>query len=51
MISANDPPPIYLNADKQGEYRAELEKFYYDETKYDTYLEQLGVEYPTLRDK
>jgi aminobenzoyl-glutamate utilization protein B len=26
-----------------------LEKYYYDETKYDTYLEQLGVEYPTVK--
>jgi hypothetical protein len=25
-----------------------MEKFYFDETKYDTYLEQLGVEYPVI---
>ena len=50
MISENDLPPIYLNKEKQGEFRAELEKFYYDETKYDTYLEQLGVDYPTLKE-
>lgn len=49
MISEADLPPIYLNADKQGEFRSRLEKFYYDETKYDTYLEQLGIEYPTLQ--
>ncbi len=49
MIAEDDKPPIYLNADKQGQFRAELEKFYYDETKYDTYLEQLGVEYPSLK--
>lgn len=49
MISEDDKPPIYLNADKQGQFRTELEKFYYDENKYDTYLEQLGVEYPTLK--
>lgn len=49
MISESDMPPIYLNADKQGQFRSELEKFYYDETKFDTYLEQLGVEYPTLK--
>ncbi|MEP3209581.1 MAG: amidohydrolase [Maribacter sp.] len=51
MISEDDLPPIYLNADKQGQFRAELEKLYYDETKYDSYLEQLGVEYPTLKGK
>ena len=31
-------------------YRAEMEKFYFDETKYDTYLEQLGVDYPEIKD-
>src|SRR6056297_147305 len=49
MISESDMPPIYLNADKQGQFRSELEKFYFDETKFDTYLEQLGVQYPTLK--
>jgi len=49
MISADDLPPVYLNTDKQGQFRAELEKLYYDETKFDSYLEQLGVEYPTLK--
>ena len=51
MISAEDMPPTYLNEDKQGEFRTRLEKFYYDETKYDTYLEQLGVKYPTLKEE
>jgi aminobenzoyl-glutamate utilization protein B len=26
-----------------------LKKFYYDSTKYKTYLEQLGIQYPTIR--
>jgi aminobenzoyl-glutamate utilization protein B len=26
-----------------------MKKFYYDPTKYKTYLEQLGIEYPTVR--
>lgn len=51
MISESDMPPIYLNKGKQDQFRPALEKFYYDETKYDTYLEQLGVEYPTLKEK
>ncbi|APA62951.1 amidohydrolase [Maribacter sp. 1_2014MBL_MicDiv] len=50
MISESDMPPIYLNKDKQDKFRPALEKYYYDETKYDTYLEQLGVEYPTLKE-
>lgn len=49
MISESDMPPIYLNKDKQDQFRPDLEKYYYDETKYDTYLEQLGIEYPTLK--
>jgi len=26
----------------------QLKKFYYDPSKYNTYLEQLGIKYPTL---
>lgn len=49
MISAEDPPPIELNTDIMRTFRPDLKKFYYDETKYDSYLEQLGIEYPTLK--
>ena len=48
MISQKDPPPVYLNSDKMEKYRDEMKKFYFDETKYDTYMEQLGVEYPVI---
>jgi aminobenzoyl-glutamate utilization protein B len=30
-------------------YRPEMRKFYYDPKKYPTYLEQLGIRYPTVR--
>ena len=30
-------------------YREQMRKFYYDPTKYPTYLEQLGIKYPTVR--
>uniref|UniRef100_UPI004048BEAE amidohydrolase n=1 Tax=Roseivirga sp. TaxID=1964215 RepID=UPI004048BEAE len=49
MITADDAPPIYLNKKIMDEFRPQLEKFYYDETKYATYLEQLGVTYPTVK--
>ena len=49
MIGADDLPPIYLNTDKQNMFREQLEKFYYDETKFRSYLEQLGIKYPTLK--
>jgi aminobenzoyl-glutamate utilization protein B len=50
MITEQDPPPIELNTAIMEQFRPELEKFYFDETKYDTYLEQLGVEYPTVKE-
>lgn len=49
MIGADDMPPIYLNEDKQNLFRERLEKFYYDESKYDSYLEQLGITYPIIK--
>ncbi|MDC0874695.1 hypothetical protein OAP64_03560 [Flavobacteriaceae bacterium] len=49
MITEKDPPPIYLNEGIMKQYRPLLEKFYFDETKYDTYLEQLNIQYPTLK--
>ena len=49
MISISDPPPFYLNTDKMDKYRKEMEKFYFDETKYETYLDQLGVKYPVIK--
>jgi aminobenzoyl-glutamate utilization protein B len=30
------------------EYRPKMKAFYYDSSKYDTYLEQLGIKYPTV---
>ena len=43
------PPPTFLNEEIMRRFKPELEQYYYDETRYDTYLEQLGIEYPTLR--
>ncbi len=49
MVGEEDEPAIYLNKEIMDEYRPELEKYYYDEDKFDTYLEQLGITYPTVR--
>ena len=49
FIDADDPPAIWLNRDIMAQYRPLLAPFYYDETRFDSYLEQLGVEYPTVR--
>jgi len=48
LIPAGTQPPIHLNADKMAVYRPMLEPLIYDETRFDTYLEQLGVSYPGL---
>jgi len=49
MVTKDDEPAIYLNKEIMDEFRPALEKYYYDESKYDSYLEQLGVSYPTIR--
>lgn len=49
FLGPNDGPPVWLNADIMARYRPEMRKFYYDPSKYRTYLEQLGIKYPTLK--
>jgi aminobenzoyl-glutamate utilization protein B len=49
LISADDPPPIHLNRTTMETFRELQRPYYYDPSRFDTYLEQLGIEYPTLR--
>jgi aminobenzoyl-glutamate utilization protein B len=49
LIRPQDTPATELNTDIMGKYREEMKKFYYDPSKYKTYLEQLGIKYPTVR--
>jgi aminobenzoyl-glutamate utilization protein B len=49
FIGPNDKPAIWLNADIMARYRPEMKKFYYDPSKFKSYLEQLGIKYPTLK--
>ena len=49
LLRPEDEPAIWLNKDIMDEFRPLLEPYYYDPSKYDTYLEQLGIEYPTVR--
>jgi aminobenzoyl-glutamate utilization protein B len=48
LMAPSDQPAIWLNAEKMARYRDEMRKYYYDPTKYATYLEQLGITYPTI---
>jgi aminobenzoyl-glutamate utilization protein B len=49
LIRPEDKPAIWLNEQTMAKYRPEMKKYYYDSTKYKTYLEQLGIKYPTVR--
>ncbi len=49
LVSQTDKPAILLNKKIMDEYRPQMKKFYYDPVKYNTYLEQLGIKYPTVR--
>ena len=48
FISATEKPAIEKNVDIMAKFKPELKKLYYDPKKYNTYLEQLGITYPTL---
>jgi len=50
FIGPNDKPATHLNSDTLARYRPEMRKYYFDPTKYKTYLEQLGIKYPTVRE-
>jgi aminobenzoyl-glutamate utilization protein B len=49
-VGPKDIPAIYLNKEIMSQYKPELQKYYYNPVKYKTYLEQLGITYPTLRE-
>ena len=49
VISSGDKPAIEMNKDKMAQFLPELKKYYYDPSKYKTYLDQLGIKYPTVK--
>ncbi|MFN0120106.1 MAG: amidohydrolase [Blastocatellia bacterium] len=49
LIEATDVPAVELNKEKMEKFLPEMKKYYYDPGKYKTYLEQLGIQYPTVR--
>ncbi len=51
LIGPTDQPPLWLNREIMERYRTEMRKYYYDPKKYKSYLEQLGVVYPTVHEK
>jgi aminobenzoyl-glutamate utilization protein B len=49
LLRPDDKPAIWLNQKTMEEYRPRMKTFYYDPSKYETYLDQLGIKYPTVR--
>ncbi len=49
FLRPTDKPSIFLNKETMEKYRPLMKPFYYDASKYPTYLEQLGIKYPTVR--
>ncbi len=52
FIRPDDKPATWMNKATMDRYRPELKKYYFDATKYKTYMEQMaaqfGYSYPTL---
>ena len=48
LLADTDEPQIQLNRETMARFRPEMQKFYYDAARYDTYLEQLGVNFPQM---
>jgi aminobenzoyl-glutamate utilization protein B len=49
LIGEKDQPAVYLNQKIMTEYAPKLKPLYYNPAKYKTYLDQLGIVYPTVR--
>ena len=49
FLRDKDQPALWLNKKIMDEYRPKLKPLYYDSSKYNTYLDQLGIKYPTVR--
>src|SRR5436309_7944847 len=49
LIGPGDTPAIERNRETMDRYRPEMRKYYFDPARYRTYLEQLGIAYPTVQ--
>ncbi|MGD9932841.1 MAG: peptidase dimerization domain-containing protein [Dehalococcoidia bacterium] len=54
FIRPSDQPAIWMNKGTMDRYRPEMRKYYFDQTKYKTYMDQMaaqfGIKYPTIKD-
>jgi aminobenzoyl-glutamate utilization protein B len=49
FLAPEDKPAIEMNKEKMEKFAPQLKKFYYDPAKHKSYLEQLGISYPTVK--
>ena len=49
FLGPDDMPAIEMNKEKMEKFAPQLKKFYYNPARYRTYLEQLGIQYPTTK--
>lgn len=50
LLREQDKPATHLNKGIMGQFKGDMSQFYYDPDKYDTYMEQLGITYPTIKE-
>jgi len=49
FLRPDDKPAIWLNEKTMAKYRDQMKVLYYNPDKYPSYLEQLGIKYPTVK--
>jgi aminobenzoyl-glutamate utilization protein B len=49
LIRPTDRPAVDLNAETMAKFRPQMRPYYYNPSRYRTYLDQLGIRYPTVR--
>lgn len=48
LLRPEDRPAIEMNREVMARFRPRMQRFYYDPARYGSYLEQLGITYPTI---
>ena len=49
FLSPDDKPAVEMNKEKMEKFAPQLKKYYYDPSRYKSYMEQLGIPYPTVK--
>ena len=49
MIGPSDVPALDTNTRVMDTYRPQMRRYYFDPSRFKTYMDQLGIKYPTVR--